>query len=700
MLSLSTAIGTLLLFSTIVLGRIDRKSVVQQFNLKLNTSHTYSPLQVGNGNFAFGVDITGLQTFLPHNTLSSWGWHTDSLPIAPKQNSVKDHSGVNLRAHDGLYYHERPGEVKKESSQWMIANPHRINLGRVGLWFGDDNVTEKMLLGKSQVLNLWEGCIQSSFSLGGDDVSVVTVASPDSDTLAVEIKSKLLGSGALGVLFDFPYASGKNKFDAPFVGIWNASERHKTFLGTRQSGATIKHVLDSTVYFADVKWESDARMQRQDQSAHKYILKPKVLAGETFRFTVNFSEQPRPDTIPTMEEIRSKARMWWQDYWEHGAFISLPIAWNASAKELQRRIILSQYLLAVNGAGKDPAQESGLVNNGWYGKFHMEMAFWHLAHWTIWDKWSLYDRSIGVYDRFLPSSIERARKQGYKGARLGKMSDPSGGSAPGEINRLLIWQQPHPMYFAEMEYRKFPTEKTLQKWDHILTPIADFMASYAHHNETTKPYDLGPPLHIVSETTSPNKTRNPPFELAYWRFGLSIASKWKQRQRKPIPKEWTTVYQDLAPFPTQNDLYVLYEGVENPWTTRHYTEDHPSLLGLNGWLPPDPLLNHTTFTATVHKVHEVWNFSASYGWDFPLLALTAAKMGKAEEAVNWLLHEDSKFNEVGMPVGGFRVPTPYFPAAGALLLAVGMMAGGWDGTEGMVFPVGWEVEIEEFQRAL
>lgn len=89
--------------------------------------------------------------------------------------------------------------------------------------------------------------------------------------------------------------------------------------------------------------------------------------------------------------------------------------------------------------------------------------FCHLAHWTTWNKWSLYDRSIGVYERFLPSSIERAKKQGYEGARLGKMSDPSGRSAPGQTNNLLIWQQPHPMYFAEMEYHKFPTEKTLQK---------------------------------------------------------------------------------------------------------------------------------------------------------------------------------------------------------------------------------------------
>lgn len=39
-----------------------------------------SPLQVGNGDFAFNVDNTGMQTLIPFNTLSSWGWHKDRLP--------------------------------------------------------------------------------------------------------------------------------------------------------------------------------------------------------------------------------------------------------------------------------------------------------------------------------------------------------------------------------------------------------------------------------------------------------------------------------------------------------------------------------------------------------------------------------------------------------------------------------------------
>lgn len=54
------------------LGKINRKAIVQQFNPYRTASSNSTPLQVGNGNFAFGADVTGLQTFLPYNILSTW----------------------------------------------------------------------------------------------------------------------------------------------------------------------------------------------------------------------------------------------------------------------------------------------------------------------------------------------------------------------------------------------------------------------------------------------------------------------------------------------------------------------------------------------------------------------------------------------------------------------------------------------------
>lgn len=85
-----------------------------------------------------------------------------------------------------------------------------------------------------------------------------------------------------------------------------------------------------------------------------------------------------------------------------------------------------------------------------------------------------------------------------------------------------------------------------------------------------------------------------------------------------------------------------------------------------------------------------------------MLAMNAARLGEADKAVAYLLDPNFVFDDVGMPVGGPRVATPYFPGSGSLLLAVAMMAGGWDGmSEGMsAWPEGWVVRSEGFTKAM
>jgi hypothetical protein len=86
-----------------------------------------------------------------------------------------------------------------------------------------------------------------------------------------------------------------------------------------------------------------------------------------------------------------------------------------------------------------------------------------------------------------------------------------------------------------------------------------------------------------------------------------------------------------------------------------------------------------------------------------MLAMSAARNGDPEKAVDWLLSSLFTFDDVGMPGGGVQVPTPYFPGAGALLLAVAMMTAGWDGSSGDApgFPKdGWRVEFENIKAAL
>ncbi|PYI24013.1 hypothetical protein BO99DRAFT_322326 [Aspergillus violaceofuscus CBS 115571] len=649
-------------------------------------------MQVGNGDFAFGADITGLQTLLPFNILSSWCWCNDSLPTTPGQTEPSDFTGMDWWTHDRLVNYDIGNPAEAAISQWLIANPHRVNLGRVGFLYQGGNISAADVTGTVQTLDLYSGILNSRFELHGTAVSVRTIADPFSGTVAVDVQSSLLVDGSLSVFFDYPLTTGTNKFEAPFVGNWSLFEEHTTRLKIATAReAVVEHTLGGTTYYNTIAGGQGSNIRGPINGTHRYFLQPTGKGGR-FTFTSSYTPSIHEDNR-SFATVETSSRQWWAQYWESGAFVDLTGSNSSESAELQRRIILSQYLLAVNSAGHDPPQESGLQNNGWYGKFHLEMVFWHLGHWARWNKWEILSRSLGVYERFLPSSIDRAKKQGYEGARLGKMSDPSGASAPGPQNALLIWQQPHPMYFAELEYRASPTLETLQKWDTILNELATWMVSYAWWNTTTQVYDLGPPMYPSSENTSPNSTYNPTFELAYWRFGLEVASDWKRRQGHEVPESWTHVRENLAPLPVVDNAYSICADLPDMWTESSYTSDHPSQIAVYGLLPPTTGVNVSVVNATMDRIAQTWNFSKSYGWDFPMLAMTAVRLGNVDEAISYLLHPNFQFDDVGNPVGTV-VPTPYFPASSSLLLAVAMMAGGWDGDEGMHFPRSWKAKVE------
>jgi hypothetical protein len=107
--------------------------------------------------------------------------------------------------------------------------------------------------------------------------------------------------------------------------------------------------------------------------------------------------------------------------------------------------------------------------------------------------------------------------------------------------------------------------------------------------------------------------------------------------------------------------------------------------------------------ATVQRVFSVWQWDRCWGWDFPMMAMAAARNGEPNLAVEALLHSSRKnqFNVAGLSSGG---PFPYFPSNGGLLYAVAMMAAGWDGgpnnnAPGFPRDGNWTVRWEGLKRA-
>ena len=56
------------------------------------------------------------------------------------------------------------------------------------------------------------------------------------------------------------------------------------------------------------------------------------------------------------------------------------------------------------------------------------------------------------------------------------MVGPEGADSPSPIGPLLIWQQPHPIFYAELCYRARPNRRTLERYRQIVFESAEFMA--------------------------------------------------------------------------------------------------------------------------------------------------------------------------------------------------------------------------------
>lgn len=673
--------------------KIDRKSVVDRHQITITQTNPRSPAQVGNGKFAFGMDITGLQTFVPFNTLSDWGWHSFPLPEGWAVTDFKELT-LDTHKHEVPYYLPNPGQP--ELSEWLAGNPHRFNLGRIGFKIFKTNgkeATEEDLKNTSQVTHLWTGIIESRFELEGKETIVETMCHPDKDIIGVNITSELFETDQISIFIDFPYAE-KDEM-SKYVGTYTQPLAHQSGLKKKWStSALISRTMNDMQYYAFLQWEQNAVFQRESETLHRFYLQPQK--GRRFSFTCSFALQKEEDKIPQVEDIRQASVESWKDYWMSGAAVDLSDSNDGRWKELERRIVLSQYLMKLNESGLYPPQESGLVNNGWYGRFHFEMIWWHGVHYGLWNRWELFDRYLKIYEIFLPTSKVRANKQNYKGARWPKCTAFFDRDWPHPIHATLIWQQPHPIYFAEMDYRLHPNRQTLEKWKDIVFDTADFMADYAFYDYQRDRYVLGPPLTIVSENTDMMATENPTFELGYWRYGLRTALEWCKRLSVPENPKWRKVLEGLSPLPQQQGVYVTHEGIQDMWTKFNF--EHPALTGVYGMLPGDGV-DKNVFIRTLDQVVATWNFDRTWGWDFPMVAMAAARSGNAKLAIDMLLHSSPgfQFDEHGLCTGG---PFPYFPANGGLLTAIAMMCGGWDGSVGEYpgFPKdgNWTIKAEGF----
>lgn len=664
-------------------SKIDRYALVERNSPKVEEFEELSSLSIGNGNFAVTVDATGLQTFpelyskgVPLGTQSQWGWHSFPNPnnYLPEE-ALKDYNFRGWEEPYAVQFNE-PGR-QRDAADYYRLNPHRLHLGYVGLELTDvdgNKIEASQIQNIEQKLDLWDGIIKSSFTIGGESATVSSAVNPDKDQLAGTINSDMIQKGLMKLNIRFPYPTGGHADDAT---NWDAPEKHKTELISKDDHSfVLKRTLDETTYFVTVSYSGEADVVEKDK--HYFVIAPK---SPEFSFTCDFSDKEPAVVQNSASETFTTSSNYWNSFWQKGGVIDFSNATDERAPELERRIVLSQYLMAIQSAGMYPPQETGLTYNSWYGKFHLEMHWWHAVHFALWNRADLLERSLSWYAEAYPIAKSIAERQGFDGARWMKMTDPSGTEAPSKVGSFLIWQQPHFIYMAELIYRNNPSQEVLDKYSFLVDETAKFMASFATYDELEGRYVLKGII-PAQETLRASETINPPFELSYWHYAMSVAQEWRERLGQKRKPQWDELIDKLSPLAYLDGLYLASEDATDTYKDIRFTSDHPAVLGALGILPECKLVRPDYMKNTLNWIWDNWNWGKTWGWDYPMTAMSAARLGDPEKAVGALLMDKRTntylINGHNYQDSRLRV---YLPGNGGLLTAIAMMCAGWDGND-------------------
>ncbi|MFD2826805.1 hypothetical protein ACFSYG_09985 [Leeuwenhoekiella polynyae] len=662
---------------------IDRKAVVTRHNVHISQVDTLASLTVGNGAFAFTTDVTGLQSFpdfyqngIPLGTLSEWGWNAKPNDSDYRfEETLKDYDQNGRKVSYSTQI--KTPQHAKEAVDFFRSNPHRVHLGNLGFELTKKDgtpVKPEDLQDIDQTLDLWTGILTSKFTLEGVPVEVQTASDQNSDAIAVTVNSELINSGQLKIRLRFasPTAAWSD-----YGTQWKNPERYVSgIIQQNDTSVLIERKLDSLNYKVALNWKGTAKVSEKED--HYFLVEP---TGHQIALTCTFSDAQTLKENQA-ETIYNNSQEAWQNYWMNGGIVDFSGSTDPRADELERRVVLSQYLTKAQTAGAMPPQETGLTYNSWYGKPHLEMHWWHGVHYALWGRPQYLENTLHWYETAFEKAKKLAKRQGFKGARWQKMTDPYGDEGPSSVGAFLIWQQPHFITFAELLYRADASNTTLNKYKERVFATADFMASFPDYDNKNDRYVLGPPVIPAQERFEKTQTYNPAYELAYWNWALKTASEWKKRLGEAVPEQWNEVLEKLSALPVQEDYYLATESATDSYTNPEFLTDHPSVFGTFGMLPETSLLDKVTMRNTFDKVWDVWTWEDTWGWDFPMTAMTAARLGMPEKAIDALFMDvqTNTYLKNGHNYQEERL-TLYMPGNGGLLTAVAMMCAGWDGAE-------------------
>lgn len=597
-----------------------KKEFIQIYDLVHQDFNIENPLTIGNGNFAFTCDITGLQTFyeaystIPLCTMTNlvWGKQKGKGDL-PLKGYLKASSNTIV------YYmtDTKAATYENYRDDWF-----KFDLFKLAFFYKNKKLDKTKITKISQHLSLYDGYITSEFLYEGELVYVKTKIPQKHNTLHLSIKTKLKG---LQVRLYFLVPS------------------------SNMQGALPKEEEQYSI--------KEDRIIRKTGCVEYELYYKTNMAQENLSFACLEESNL---SISLDNDFKDDFAM--NEYFDQAKSI------DTKDEELNRRMVLSLYLLKVNTLGIYPPAETGLTCNSWYGKFHLEMHLWH--HLGI-VRFGLYEYvlpSIRWYLTLLESAKKRAEEQGYSGIRFPKMTDPRGVDTPSNIGCLLIWQMPH-LFILLDEIRKLDAKAiNLKEYFPLLLGLIEFMSSFFYWKEGA--YHLDSPLIPANENVEYD-CDTPIFEECYILHTFTIFLDWVEEYSLSYD---TSRLQDIlkqyVPLEIQDGCYEAFVGCRTTYT--EYNHDHPMMVGMYSYFESS-IVNPEIIKNTLDKILSCWCMEDTWGWDFPMLSMVANRLKDKALAIKILKMKAWKngyiYNGHNPQLPKKNLPV-YLPGNGAFLLAI------------------------------
>jgi hypothetical protein len=293
---------------------------------------------VGNGEFSFGVDLTGLQTFpefytegIPLMTMSDWGTDRE----------------------------EKAG------------NTFRYQLGTIGLSILRKNGKEISINDVSkpvQELNLQNGEIESRFNIEGAPVLLKTFCHPDYDMISVKIVSSLIRENRIKIKIKFPscITSSKGlKFDLP-------GKSATRILADTNNYSILSRTHDIDNYYMLI-WRNSAELE--EINPYLYFLDPHR-SDSIFSFSFQFMKNLETGRMQNFGETEEASRRSWNKYWSTVSALNYPEFTDASSEVTEKPNRISLYCTRIQCIVPHSREDIYLTYNNWFGKFNLELHWW------------------------------------------------------------------------------------------------------------------------------------------------------------------------------------------------------------------------------------------------------------------------------------------------------------------------------------